>query len=116
MVKLDVHILRFLTKEDFRVLTAIEMGMKNHELVPTQLINSVAKLKFGGTPRALTNLHKHKLIFHENKKYDGYRLTYAGYDYLAIKAMTLRGSICALGRQIGVGKEADIYLAKKRQR
>jgi RIO kinase 2 len=68
MVKLDVHILRFLTKEDFRVLTAIEMGMKNHELVPTQLIHSIAKLKFGGTPRALSNLHKHKLIFHESKK------------------------------------------------
>jgi RIO kinase 2 len=68
MVKLDVHILRFLSRDDFRVLTAIEMGMKNHELVPTQLIHSIAKLKFGGTPKALSNLHKHKLIFHENKR------------------------------------------------
>ncbi len=33
-MKLDVAVLRYLTKEDFRVLTAIEMGMKNHDIVP----------------------------------------------------------------------------------
>lgn len=33
MVKLDVEVMRYLTKEDFRVLTAVEMGMKNHEVV-----------------------------------------------------------------------------------
>ncbi len=34
MGKLDVTLLRYMTKEDFRVLTAVEMGMKNHEIVP----------------------------------------------------------------------------------
>ena len=33
MGKLNVTMLRYLSKEDFRVLTAVEMGMKNHELV-----------------------------------------------------------------------------------
>ena len=28
-MKLDVNVLRYLSKEDFRVLTAIEMGQKN---------------------------------------------------------------------------------------
>lgn len=28
-MKLDVDVLRYLTKEDFRVLTAVEMGMRN---------------------------------------------------------------------------------------
>jgi RIO-like serine/threonine protein kinase len=32
MVKLTCNSLKFLTKNDFRVLTAIEMGMKNHDL------------------------------------------------------------------------------------
>ena len=32
MVKLDVSILRYLGKEEFRVLTAVEQGMKNHEV------------------------------------------------------------------------------------
>ena len=28
-MKLDVNALRYLTKDDFRVLTAVEMGMRN---------------------------------------------------------------------------------------
>ena len=36
MGKLNVTMLRYLSKEDFRVLTAVEMGMKNHELVRGQ--------------------------------------------------------------------------------
>ena len=34
-----------------------------------------------------------------------------GYDFLAIKAMLNRGSLCGLGRQIGIGKESDVFLA-----
>jgi RIO kinase 2 len=36
-------------------------------------------------------------------------LTNAGYDYLALKALTMRGSISSFGTQIGVGKESNIY-------
>lgn len=41
---------------------------------------------------------------------DGYRLTNAGYDYLALKTLALRGSIHSFGTQIGVGKESNIYV------
>jgi RIO-like serine/threonine protein kinase len=37
------------------------------------------------------------------------RLTYMGYDFLAIKALVARGHISGVGRQIGVGKESDIF-------
>lgn len=79
MVKLSVEVLKYLTKDDFRVLVAVEMGMKNHDLVPTVLINSLSNLKFGtgttiailmpsgGTYKSLTTLHKNKLIYHESK-------------------------------------------------
>ena len=43
MGKLNVTMLRYLDGEAFRVLTAVEMGMKNHELVPKQ----VCKFLFG---------------------------------------------------------------------
>lgn len=36
-------------------------------------------------------------------RYDGYRLTYLGYDYLAIKALVNRGAIAGVGRQVGGG-------------
>jgi RIO kinase 2 len=52
---------------------------------------------------------KHKLVHHDASKYDGYRLTSLGYDFLAIHTLTKRGVISSVGRQIGVGKESDIY-------
>ena len=49
---------------------------------------------------------------HYNKSYDGYALTYMGYDYLALKAFMKRGTISRVGIKIGVGKESDIYLCE----
>ena len=47
---------------------------------------------------------------------EGYRLTFSGYDYLALKALTARGSVQSVGNQIGVGKESGerviCYVAK----
>ena len=59
----------------------------------------------------MANLGKHKLIAHDNKKYDGYKLTYNGYDFLAIKALVNRGHLADVQMRIGVGKEADIHIA-----
>ncbi|GLT68095.1 hypothetical protein SLA2020_403550 [Shorea laevis] len=108
-MKLNVDVLRYLSKDDFRVLTAVEMGMRNHEIVPTELVERIASLKHGGTYKVLKNLLKHKLLHHDASKYDGFRLTYLGYDFLAIKTMVNRGVFMAVGRQIGVGKESDIF-------
>ncbi|KAL6840066.1 hypothetical protein ACP4OV_029876 [Aristida adscensionis] len=108
-MKLDVNALRYLSKEDFRVLTAVEMGMRNHEIVPAELVDRIAGLKHGGTYKVLRNLLKNKLVHHDATKYDGYRLTYLGYDFLAIKTLVNRGVFASVGRQIGVGKESDIF-------
>ena len=60
MGKLHVGMLRYLDGEAFRVLTAVEMGMKNHELVPKQLIISIAALKGGGAAKVLKELCKNR--------------------------------------------------------
>ncbi|KAI7690037.1 Serine/threonine-protein kinase RIO2 [Sarcoptes scabiei] len=113
MVKLDVTLLRYLKQDDFRVLTAIEMGQKNHELVPKSLVYAISKIQNGSIAKILTNLAQNKLISYERgKRYDGYRLTYRGYDYLALNVLRIRGVIASIGNQIGVGKESDIYIAK----
>ena len=41
---------------------------------------------------------------------DGFRLTYLGYDFLAIKTLVNRGVFTAVGRQIGVGKESGNFV------
>ncbi|CAI2174194.1 19139_t:CDS:10 [Funneliformis geosporum] len=110
-MKLDVKVLRYMSSDEFRVLTAVEMGSKNHELVPLTLIAQIAGLRHGGSHKIIGELAKKNLVAKiKNAKYDGYRLTYGGYDYLALKTFVKRGSVSSVGNQIGVGKESDIYI------
>ena len=83
-MKLDPDLFEYMKDEHFRVLTAIEMGMRNHQIVPAPLIQSIAKVKSADTFKVIQTLLKHKLIMHKNLKMDGYALTYMGYDYLAL--------------------------------
>lgn len=46
-------------------LLQVEVGMKNHELVPTQLVASLAKVKGVGIARRLRDLSQHKLLAYE---------------------------------------------------
>jgi len=111
MGKLNVVLLRYLSRDDFRVLTAVEMGMKNHEIVPVSLVASIASLRHGGCNKILRELVKHKLMAYERSKMvQGYRLNYGGYDYLALKTLSSRDVITSVGNQMGVGKESDIYI------
>ncbi|CAF4784708.1 unnamed protein product [Rotaria sp. Silwood1] len=116
MGKFDVSLIRYLTAEDYRVLTAIEMGMRNHELVPLQLIAVIASLKHGGCHKVLRELVRYKLVAYDatarrkSSNNEGYRLTNLGYDYLALKALSSRDAIYSVGNQIGVGKESDVYI------
>ena len=140
-MKLDTHAFRHLSAEDWRVLTAVgapisalslcfpqanhsaapphprvaqvEMGSRNHEVVPTPLIVQIANLRGGAglAHRAISTITKANLIARQrNVRYDGYRLTYGGLDYLALHAHSKARAIGGIGSQIGTGKESDIYL------
>lgn len=61
--------------------------------------------------KCISNLAKVGLIAKvKNARYDGYRLTYGGLDYLALNAHRRGNVVYSLGNQIGVGKESDIYV------
>ncbi|PHH65830.1 hypothetical protein CDD81_1199 [Ophiocordyceps australis] len=112
-MKLDTRAMRHLASEDWRVLTAVEMGSKNHELVPTSLIEKIARLRGGssGVHKSISALAKVGLIARvKEAKYDGYRLTYGGLDYLALHTHASRKDVYSVGHRIGVGKESDIML------
>ena len=77
-MKLDATDLRYITSEEFRVLTAVsrsstshrtalrrpqvEMGSKNHEVVPTVLIVQISGLRNGGVNKSLGSLAKRNLV------------------------------------------------------
>ncbi|ODA78002.1 hypothetical protein RJ55_06605 [Drechmeria coniospora] len=105
--------MRHLASEDWRVLTAVELGSKNHEIVPTPLIEKLSRLRGGvsGVHRSISALAKVGLIARvKEAKYDGYRLTYGGLDYLALHTYSSRKTVYSVGSRIGVGKESDIMV------
>ncbi|CAL9738556.1 serine/threonine-protein kinase Rio2p [Monosporozyma servazzii] len=116
-MKLDTSHMRYLTAEDFQVLHAVERGSTNHEVVPTSLIHQLSGLRsMSGTGRCISDLAKLKLISRlRNASYDGYRLTYNGIDYLALKTMLDRDTVYSIGGPMGVGKESDIFRASDKE-
>lgn len=111
-MRLDAEVVRYMSKEEFRVLTAVEMGHKNHEFVPVPLVESIASLKRRSIRGVLATLCKNKLLYRTNQKYEGFKLTYLGYDFLALHALVKRGLISGVGGRMGVGKESDIHLCE----
>ncbi|KAL8888813.1 MAG: hypothetical protein Q9215_003804 [Flavoplaca cf. flavocitrina] len=116
-MKLNTSHLRYLTPEDWRVLAAVqrqqvEQGSKNHEIVPTPLIIKLSHLRSGsGAHKSISTLAKANLIARvQNAKYDGYRLTYGGLDYLALHTHFQRKTLHSTGQCIGTGKESDIHI------
>ncbi|KAI9713223.1 MAG: hypothetical protein M1820_001209 [Bogoriella megaspora] len=116
-MKLDTKAIRYLTADDWRVLTAVEQGSRNHVLVPTPLIAQIASLRsIASVHKSISALAKVGLIAKQkNAKYDGYRLTYGGLDYLALNALRKGKHVYSVGNQIGVGKESDIYVVADEQ-
>jgi len=109
-MKLDPELIQYFTKDHFRVLTAVEMGMKNHEYVPNVLIESLSGLKRTQAYKILQFLLKHKCVMHTSQNYDGYALTNMGYDYLVLQVFMKRNHVKKVGLKIGMGKESDIYV------
>lgn len=109
-MSLDASLFKYTEEQEWRVLTAVEMGQRNHELVATELVTSIAGLR-GTVHHILEGLLRNKLVSHEGKPYDGFQLTKTGYDFLALHTLVKRGTISHLGPLIGQGKEADVYVA-----
>jgi RIO kinase 2 len=77
------------------------------------LIEKLSRLRGGasGVHRSISVLAKNGLIGKlKEAKYDGYRLTYGGLDYLALHTHSQKRNIYSVGSRIGVGKESDIMI------
>ncbi|KAH8158751.1 hypothetical protein CIB48_g9486, partial [Xylaria polymorpha] len=96
-MKLDSKAMRHLTAEDWRVLTA--RAYRSYGEVPGRVRHSISALAKIGLIARL-----------KEARYDGYRLTYGGLDYLALHTYASQKVVYSVGNQIGVGKESDILV------
>ena len=102
----------YLQKDEFKVLTAVETGMHNHEWVPMKVIERIAKLRSASAYKVIQLLLKYKLVSHTGKGMDAYKLQNIGYDFLALRVFRKSGAVKTIEMRIGVGKESDIYLCR----
>ncbi len=102
-----------LERYDFRVLRGVETGMRTFSWVSIDDLPSYARLAKPEVEYRIKRLSRLRLVQRKTVHYVGYRLTFAGFDALAIGALVKRGALQALGGIIGVGKESDIHDAQR---
>ncbi len=100
-----------LEKADFRILQSIEVGMRTSEYVSIETVVEFSKLTIDEVIKRIDALHFKDLILRWKGHYIGYQLTHHGYDVLAFRALSERDVIVAIGRELGKGKESDVFFA-----
>lgn len=104
------NLLKNLEKEDFRILMAIEIGMKRSEFVTVNNIKFYSRYKIEETLFRLKKVHKLDLIIRDASKHEiAYTLNSKAYDLLALHTLVEKNIISQLGPLIGKGKESDVY-------
>jgi len=119
--EIAVRIFKDLQPEDLRVLMGIELAMEHYEFAPFQEVVKYANLPGREVVFRLDRLDRLQLTIKVSKTflgYDGYAVNYSGYDCLALNALVKSNVLEAIGKPLGVGKEADVYeaLSPKRER
>jgi RIO kinase 2 len=104
------NLLKSIEKEDFRILTAIEIGMRRSEYVTISNIKFYSRYKIEETLYRLKRVHKLDLIIRNASKSEmAYTLNSKAYDLLALHTLVEKNVISQLGPLIGKGKESDVY-------
>ncbi|MHA1987071.1 MAG: RIO1 family regulatory kinase/ATPase domain-containing protein [Promethearchaeota archaeon] len=99
-----------LEKEDFRILMAIEIGMRRSKYVTIKNIKFYSRYKMEETLYRLNKAHKLDLIIRDSSKFEvAYTLNSKAYDLLALHTLVERNVVSQLGPLIGKGKESDVY-------
>lgn len=97
-----------LEKNDFRILTGIEIGMRDYKWVPSKMLPSFSRLLAEEVRYRIDRLLTFDLVRETDVPYTGYKIYFDGYDALALGTLTKRG-LSAIGENIGVGKESVVY-------
>lgn len=98
-----------LEPEDFYLLSGIEHGMRFSKWVNREKLPEFSNLTEKEVDYRIDRCHDRELIERKTQQYEGYRLTFEGYDALALRTFSERDTIRGFGAPLGVGKESDVY-------
>ncbi len=111
MVQNVAAFFRELEPEDFYLLSGIEQGMRFSEWVQREQLPKYSSLTAEEVTYRLDRCMKHELLERKTIQYEGYQLTFEGYDALALRSFAERETVDGVGAPLGVGKESDVYEA-----
>jgi RIO kinase 2 len=109
MVQNVAGLIRELEPEDYYLLSGVEQGMRFSKWVDRTKLPEFSGLTAENVDYRLERCLKRELIEKKTIQYEGYRLTFEGYDALALHTLVERETIEAMGAPLGVGKESDVY-------
>ena len=98
-----------LEPEDFYLLSGVEQGMRFSEWVNRGKLADFSDLTPENVDYRLDRCADRGLLERRTIQYEGYKLTFEGYDALALHTFSERGTIEGVGAPLGVGKESDVY-------
>jgi RIO kinase 2 len=103
------HIVSLLNKSDFKILKVFASSLKNHQFLNLSTLSQYSNLGQSLVKHHLERLVKFGLIGKSNL---GFTLLVTGLDIYVLKILANRNVIDAIGPQIGIGKEAEVFLAR----
>ena len=103
------HLVSLLNKSDFKILKVFASSLKNRQFLNLPTLSQYSNLSQSLIEHHLQRLVKFGLI---SKSNIGYTLLVTGLDIYVLKILSNRNIITAIGPQIGIGKEAEVYLAR----
>ncbi|MEF8843642.1 MAG: serine/threonine-protein kinase RIO2 [Haloarculaceae archaeon] len=101
-----------LEQGDFYLLSGLEHGMRFSRWVAEGKLPEFSRLDGDEVEYRLDRCEDRGLVERKTIQYTGFRLTFEGYDALALRTFAERDSIDGVGAPLGVGKESDVYEAR----
>jgi RIO kinase 2 len=112
MVQNVAPVMAELEAEDFHLLSGVEQGMRFSEWVAREKLPEFSRLTAEDVDYRIDRCADRGLLERKTIQYEGYTLTFEGYDALALHAFAERETIEGVGAPLGVGKESDVYEAQ----
>ncbi|AWB26845.1 serine/threonine-protein kinase RIO2 [Halococcoides cellulosivorans] len=109
MVENVAGVIADLEPEDIHLLSGVEQGMRFSEWVQRSDLPKYSGLNHDDLQYRIDRCADRELIERKTIQYEGYTLTFEGYDALALHTFAERGTIDGVGAPLGVGKESDVY-------
>jgi RIO kinase 2 len=109
MVENVASVVAELEAADFYLLSGVEQGMRFSEYVAREKLPEFSGLTAENVDYRIDRCADRGLIERKTIQYEGYKLTFEGYDALALHAFVERDTVDGVGAPLGVGKESDVY-------